>query len=66
MLTNSVSQENARILADLVQEYWHKIGHTQVMAYSKKTSELGFGEVWVVRSNLMRGLPPPTAKGIKQ
>lgn len=59
---NPVSKENAQILADRIRAYWHRIGHTQVMAYAKQTSVLGHGEVWVVRSNLIRGLPPPAMK----
>lgn len=53
-----VSKDRAEMYAHRVQTYWHARGHTHVMVFAMPTRMMGFGEVWIVRSNLVCGLPP--------
>lgn len=64
MWINPVTKSMAEIFAHRIEEHWHKLGHKQVSARAAPTTVLGFGEIWVVRSNLIRGLPPPVTNAV--
>lgn len=54
----ATSKKNAESLSKRIEDYWHKEGHPQVKIWPVSENALGFGEIWVVRSNLVRGMPP--------
>lgn len=60
LVINPVSKEAADRLATKIMTYWRERKYTSVVAVPVRTSVLGHGEVWVVRSNLIKGLPPRT------
>lgn len=64
MWINPTSQSSAELFAHRIEAHWHELGHKQVSARAVPKQVLGFGEVWGVRSNLIRGLPPPTTNSV--
>lgn len=48
------------VLARLIQKYWHDRGFTNVQAERVQVPE---SDTYVVRSNLVNGLPPKDLRG---
>jgi hypothetical protein len=53
-MTDWLTKDKARLLADAIMGYWRNRGFNTVRAWAE---QLGPDE-WQVRSNLMNGLPP--------
>lgn len=53
-MTDWMSKEKARLLADAIMGYWKNKGHT-VRAWAEKVPGM---DEWQVRSSLVNGLPP--------
>lgn len=61
------SEEGAARLAARLEAYWHEHGHPEVRFWSERIAfsrrrahNSACDDVWAVRSNLVRGLPPRT------
>ena len=64
-ITDSLSKRGATYLAAQLDAYWHAAGARHVKHWiepggSDRTSA-GNPALWVVRSNLVRGNPPPAS-----
>jgi hypothetical protein len=55
----SYSREAASLLASRIKDHWRQLGHTRVEAWVELalTDKSGH-QIFAVRSNLVRGLPP--------
>jgi hypothetical protein len=65
---DTTTREGAEALARKLDAYWHAQGFPQVQHWVEMHRRLTpaaplHGEaMWVVRSNLVRGLPPPSVR----
>lgn len=56
---DSLNGSGAAALADRIKNYWHSRGHTNVVMSVVEISGVTYLEtIYMVRSNLVRGLPP--------
>ena len=52
-----LSEAGAKRFADIIERRWRELGHISVKAWVER-SHVGTESVYLVRSNLVRGLPP--------
>lgn len=62
---DTTSREGAQRNADDIIDFWHSRGYHKVSAWVEPVQLRsndrgnGGGQIWVVRTNLVRGMPPP-------
>jgi hypothetical protein len=57
---NYLTEEEAKQLAAKIQQFWHDQGRPEVRVWTEKgLIAPEKGSCWNVRSNLVRGNPPP-------
>lgn len=56
------SRHGAGVLCDMIERYWHGLGHKSVVAERYEVFPGAFVNAWGVRTNLVAGLPPRKAR----
>lgn len=68
---DTTTREGAEALARRLDAYWHRLGYGQVQHWVEQQRRITVaaplqGEgIWVVRSNLVRGLPPKDGEPLR-
>lgn len=55
---NHCSQSGAQSLAARLAAYWHAQGYPKAKHWTEAVNPDLVGTIWVVRSNLVNGMPP--------
>ncbi|MGR0185473.1 hypothetical protein [Azospirillum aestuarii] len=53
-----MTEDEAKALAVRIEGHWHRLGHTTVNVWAEVVDPESRPVIWVIRSNLVSGLPP--------